>query len=186
MFTNSAESPIFVDPTRKSHLMRYLTLYLIFASLSKLVAQPTVSQSKTPAWVLPYTFNDNSKATETNNGYVYLLISQQHNLESKEEYRKYVMNVTSEKGLTSVGSVNEYFDPSFQKLTFHELNVIRDGKTINKLNTSKFEIIRREEDMERAVYDKSVNAVYNLPDVRVGDIVEYAFTRKGFNPVFGN
>ena len=166
--------------------MRYLALYLIFASFSKLCAQSTVSQSKTPPWVTSYEFEDISGTTESNNGYVYLLISRQNHLESREYYHKYVMRVTSEKGLTNVASVNEYFDPSFQKLTFHELNIIRDGKKINKLNPFKFEVIRREEAMDRAVYDKSANAVYNLPDVRVGDIVEYSFTRKGFNPAFGN
>ena len=166
--------------------MRYLALYLIFASFPKLFAQSTVLQSKTPAWVSPYEFADISDTTETNNGYVYLLISRQNHLESREDYYKYVMKVTSEKGLANVGSINESFDPSFQKLTFHELNIIRAGKKINKLKPGNFEVIRREEEMDRAVYDKSVNAVYNLPDVRIGDIVEYAFTRKGFNPAFGN
>lgn len=166
--------------------MRFVFFLLLFASLQQLCAQPTVSQGKTPAWVTPYEFTNISDTTETVDGYAYLLISRQSHLESKEDYYKYVMKVTSEKGLTAVASVNEYFDPSFQKLTFHELNIIRNGKTINKLNPAKFDVLRREEEMERAVYDKSVNAIYNLPDVRVGDIVEYSFTRKGFNPAFGD
>jgi len=166
--------------------MRFVVLLLLFTSIQHLWAQPTVLQGKIPAWVTPYEFSNISDTTETNNGYAYLLISRQSQLESKEDYYKYVMKVTSEKGLTTVASINEYFDPSFQKLTFHELNIIRNGKTIDKLNPAKFDVIRREEEMERAVYDKSVNAIYNLPDVRVGDIVEYSFTRKGFNPVFGD
>lgn len=166
--------------------MRFVVLLFLFVSLQQLSAQPTISQGKIPAWVTPYEFNDIPDTTETINGYAYLLISKQSQLESKEEYCKYVMKVTSEKGLATVASINEYFDPSFQKLTFHELNIIRNGKKINKLNPVKFDVLRREEAMERAVYDKSVNAIYNLPDVRVGDIVEYSFTRKGSNPVFGN
>lgn len=166
--------------------MRYLALYLVLVSISELSAQSTVAKSKMPAWVTEYQYVDISGTTETNNGYVYLLISRQSHLETGEDYYKYVMKVTSEKGLTVVGSVNESFDPSFQKLTFHELNITRDGRKIDRLDPAKFEVIRREEEMDRAVYDKSVNAVYNLPDVRVGDIVEYAFTRKGFNPAFGN
>lgn len=163
--------------------MRFVTLLLLFTALHQLCAQPIVSQGSIPAWVMPYEFRNISDTTETS-GYAYLLVSRQSQLESKEDYYKYVMKVTSEKGLSTAASINESFDPSFQTLTFHELNIIRNGKTIDKLNPAKFDVIQREEEMERAVYDKSVNAVYNLPDVRVGDIVEYSFTRKGFNPAF--
>src|SRR5687768_5472842 len=124
--------------------MRFVFLLFLFTSFQVLCAQPTVSQGKTPAWVTQYDFSNISDTTETPNGYAYLLISKQSQLESKEDYYKYVMKVTSEKGLATVASINEYFDPSFQKLTFHELNIIRNGKTINKLNPAKFDVLRRE------------------------------------------
>jgi transglutaminase-like putative cysteine protease len=166
--------------------MRLFVLLLLLASF-QVHAQPTVSEGKIPAWVTQHEYNGTiSDTIETSNGYAYLLISKQAHLESKEQYSEYVTKVTSEKGLSIVSVINEYFDPSFQTLTFHKLNIIRNGKRINKLNPAKFDVIRREDEMERAVYDKSVNAVYNLPDVRVGDIVEYSFTRTGFNPVFNN
>jgi transglutaminase-like putative cysteine protease len=166
--------------------MRLLVVISLFACLSAF-GQNSILHLKKPAWVTDYSFEENiSDTTQTSDGYVYLLISSQSNLETKEYYRKYVMKVTSQSGLSNVSSINEYFDPAYQKLIFHELNIIRNGKKINKLNPSKFDVIRREEEMDRAVYDKSLNAVYNMPDVRVGDIVEYSFTRTGFNPVFGN
>lgn len=162
----------------------------IFAILFTLVFIPTeaqysISQSNVPAWVTPYEYNSKfADTTETSDGYAYLLISKQSNVETKEYYSEFVTKVTSEKGLSEVSSINEYFDPSYQQLTFHKLNIIRDGKKINKLSPAKFDVIRREDQLERAVYDKGVNAIYNLPDVRVGDIIEYSLTRKGFNPIF--
>jgi hypothetical protein len=38
--------------------------------------------------------------------------------------------------------------------------------------------------MDRHLYDGSYTAVVNLDDVRVGDVVEYAYTLKGYNPVY--
>ncbi len=164
--------------------MRLFVLLFLILSV-KVYAQPKVLQGNTPSWVTQYDYAENiSDTTETSNGYAYLLISRQSHLENKETYWKFVMKVTGEDGLSVVSSINESFDPSFQKLTFHELNIIRNGKKINKLDPAKFDVLQREEEMERAIYDKSVNAVYNLPDVRVGDIVEYSLTRRGTNPVF--
>lgn len=169
-------------------MLAFLLLALIYFSLPfQLCAQPAVSEGKVPAWVTAYEYtNSISNTVETSNGYAYLLISKQSNLETKELYCEYVMKVTSAEGLSMVSSINESFDPSFYKIIFHKLNVIRNGKKINRLDVARFDVIRREEDMDRAVYDKSVNAIYNLPDVRVGDIVEYSFTRKGSNPVFND
>jgi hypothetical protein len=164
--------------------MRLLALFFLLVSF-QVSAQQNVLVGKVPSWVMQHTYSNTiSDTTKTSGGYVYLLISRQNHLELKEQYSEYVTKVTSEKGLSFVSSINEYFDPSFSKITFHKLNIIRNGKVINKLDPAKFEVIRREEDLDRAVYDKSVNAIYNIPDVRVGDIVEYSFTRKGSNPVF--
>ncbi|HEY0651651.1 MAG TPA: DUF3857 domain-containing protein, partial [Chryseosolibacter sp.] len=160
-----------------------LLLFSIFTC--SVFAQNKLQTAPEPRWVTNYQYNQPSDTLGSANGYAYLLISFQKNLESDEYYYRYVMKVVSEQGLSVVSSVNESFDPSYQKLVFHTLKITRDGKIIDKLDPNKFEVIRREEDLSRAIYDKSLNAIYNLPDVRVGDIVEYSFTLKGFNPAFG-
>lgn len=150
-------------------------------------AQTRIFQSNEPDWIKQYQYSNIAEDSATSpNGYSYLLISVQNHLEKKEFYRRYAIRVTSEQGLSFASSINESFHPAFQKIFFHTLRIIRSGRTIDKMDVNKFEAIRREDQMDRGVYDKTVNAIYNLPDVRVGDIVEYSYTIKGFNPVFGN
>ena len=69
---------------------------------------------------------------------------------------------------------------------FHEIDIIRNGQTISKLNNSEFQTIRQELDAENYIYDGSLSAVTHISDVRVGDIIAYSFTRKGYNPIHKN
>ena len=167
--------------------MRLITTLALIFTYFLAQAQPKVIQSREPMWVEQYQYNAIvSDSSGASSGYSYLLISVQNHLETKEFYRKYAIKVVSEQGLSFASSINQSFDPSFQKLIFHTLNIIRNGKKIDKMSVDKFDVMRREEEMDRAVYDKTFSAVYNLPDVRVGDIVEYSFTVKGTNPAFND
>lgn len=88
------------------------------------------------------------------------------------------------KGLSTASSISVNFDPSYQTLSFHKLIIHRRGKEVNVLPRAKFELLRREENMDRQVYDKSLDAMLNLEDVQVGDIVEYSYSVAGYNPIF--
>lgn len=81
-------------------------------------------------------------------------------------------------------SVN--FDPSYQRLTFHTLNVIRGGKVLGRLRNTRIQVLPRETELEYLIDDGSMTASAMLDDVRIGDIVEYAYSIAGSNPVFRN
>ena len=53
------------------------------------------------------------------------------------------------------------------------------------LDPDGFEILREERDRDRAIYDGRLTAIHQMRDVRVGDIVHFAYTKTGANPVFG-
>src|SRR5687767_1906729 len=105
-----------------------LSTIFLFVTFSSLFGQSKIYQAPRSSWIEEYNFtSDISDTVQYSNGYAYLLISLQSNLEEKEYYSKYVMKVTSEQGLSFVSNINESFDPAFQKLTFHELNIIRNA-----------------------------------------------------------
>jgi hypothetical protein len=167
--------------------MRRLAVLFVILPCFLAQAQKKVIHSREPGWVEHFQYkNVDPDSSGSSNGYAYLLISVQQHLETKESFRKYAVKVVSEQGLSFASSINESFDPSYQKIIFHTLNIVRNGSTIDMMDANKFEVIRREEAMDRLVYDKRLNAVYNLPGVKVGDIVEYSFTIKGANPAFNN
>jgi hypothetical protein len=148
-------------------------------------SQQGVLFEKTPGWVKEIAYSE--KIADTSNiggGYYYLLIDQQHHAERQETFRRYCIKVVSEKGLQFASSINESYDPSYEKLIFHRVTVKRGEKIINKWSAQKVEVLRREENLDRHVYDGSLSAILNLEDIQPGDIVDYSFTTRGRNPLF--
>lgn len=148
-------------------------------------AQKGFSTGQPNSWVNPTSYApEPTDTTNTSGGYYYLLLERQHHAETREMFKRYAIKVLSEKGLQFASSISESYDPSFQSLTFHTVNVIRKGQVFNRLDKNKFKVIQREESLDRSIYDGSLSAILDLEDVQVGDIVEYAYSIKGQNPLF--
>ncbi|HJW11212.1 MAG TPA: DUF3857 domain-containing protein [Albitalea sp.] len=124
---------------------------------------------------------------QVSRGVYYLLSDLQTRVEGaqKLQYRHFAMKALNESGVTSVANVEISFDPAYQSLTVHEINVRRDGRLIAKLDAAAIRVLQREKELEYQIFDGSKTANAFLDDVRVGDIVEYAYTLRGSNPVFG-
>lgn len=93
-----------------------------------------------------------------------------------------LQQVTGGDGLQSAASVQITFDPQNERLIVHTVRVWRDGVARETASPAAFELFRRELNLERAIYDGRVSAHMIVPDVRVGDMVETAFTVMGGNP----
>lgn len=90
------------------------------------------------------------------------------------------------RGVTATANLSIGFDPSYQHVTLHAIDVVRAGKRLKRLNVSPIKVLQRETELEYLIYDGSKTISVLLDDVRVGDIVEYAYTLDGMNPVFQN
>lgn len=119
-------------------------------------------------------------------GLYYLLSDQQVRVSEhgKTQYQHFAVKVLNEQGLEEAASIEIPFNPAHQVLTLHSINVIRSGTKFTKLNRSNIRIIQREKDLEYYVFDGRKSATVFIDDVRVGDIVEYAYSVDGANPVF--
>lgn len=172
------------------YLRAILSFFLLFIGLayklSAVAAPGNVSVTPVPAWVQQLSQRTQTaiKPSEVNDGYHYLQRSIQWEIAQKAVYYLSTYKITSEEGVQSNSELKMSFDPNHEKLEFHKVVVWRNGSPINKLDLRKVKVIQREQGLEQRIYDESLTAVLFLEDIRVGDIIEYACTVKGSNPVF--
>ncbi|WP_435623660.1 DUF3857 domain-containing protein [Flagellimonas sp.] len=159
--------------------------YFLFPLLLLFFVTNTFSQSipkkQAPDWVVSVDVTDTS--TDNSGAFQYILLDFQDNIALKELHAHYAIKVLNSEGIQQFSDISVSFDPSFQKLEFNTIYVHRDGKKIDKLANSRIMSIQRETNLERSLYDGSLTGVVNLTDIRKGDIIEYSYTIKGFNPI---
>ncbi len=146
-----------------------------------------ITTKKTPSWVSiqSYEMHPNIDLNEISYGLLTLLSDEQIHIPRKERYIRVVRKITDNVGVQDGSSISINYDPTYQQLFLHEITVLRNGKTVNKLNINDFQSIRQESNAESYIYDGSLNAIANLADIRTGDILDFSYTIKGFNPIHG-
>lgn len=117
-------------------------------------------------------------------GIQFLNFDHQVNASTASDYYRYTLLLETPEAVNNYGNLQISFDPSFQELTVHRIVVIRKGKEIDLLQTHDANLIRAESNRNRLIYDSTLTLVYHLEDIRVGDILEYEFTKSGSNPAF--
>lgn len=143
----------------------------------------TFSIGPTPFWVKPIGPVIPIKSDGDDGGISYLLADQQVNVEPRASYYHEARQITSENGVQNGASISVSFDPSYQKLTFHSITLTRKGAATDRLDRSRIQLLQREKDMEAFLFDGAYTAHCQLEDVRAGDVIEYAYTVEGENPV---
>ena len=163
-----------------------------FASKSREVPAPSQPASiptlpfatGAPAsWVKPVKEWGKIEPGTNDTGAVYLLVDRQANLERNAFYYHEARKVASENGLQEAASISISFNPAFENVTFHSIQLVRDGVISDRLDPSSIKLSKRERDPIRLTYDSSSSADVVLDDVRVGDVIEYSYTTEGANPL---
>ncbi len=120
---------------------------------------------------------------QVSDGMIYLFSDTQVNIDTREIYHFLSIKVTDENGLSDASSITIDYDKEYQTFHFNHVHIIRNGKTIDVLLKQKPEELRREDRLENGIVDGSITSYLDVNDLRVGDIIEYSYTLKGFNPI---
>jgi hypothetical protein len=167
--------------------MKWLILLLLmsFTALLPLAAQVN---TKIPDWVNKIdirkdAFIDKNKVMD---GYYYLLVDEQHNTLTRQNYYHYAKAILNEEALTSVSQIEFSYDPTYQKGMLHFVKVIRGTTVIDKTKDLDFKILNEEGQRSAGVLTGTKTFYTNLSDIRKGDIVEFSFSVNGENPIMAN
>ncbi len=167
-------------------MKKILVFLLLLATIAHAQREFRVEITSAPSWVKQYDYSKDVKDTANcSGGYYNLLSDEQFNGVSHEAFYHYAQKVVSENGLENISTISQNFDPAFEKLEFHSISVIRNDRLIDQLTLGEFQVLKREQNLERLIYDGNLTAVFNLYDIQVGDILDYSYTVKGQNPLFG-
>src|SRR5580693_7628161 len=86
---------------------------------------PSFAIASTPAWIRPYTPDAVPTAEADDDGIAYLLLDEQANVEPRAIYYHEAHRITSENGVQNGAAISASFDPSYEKLTFHFIRIVR-------------------------------------------------------------
>lgn len=137
-----------------------------------------------PAWVAAVTTPVDVPAEFTPT--YFRLVDEQTRVTDRgaDEYARSVQVVRDASGLGNASQWQASFDPSYQTMTLHHVDVLREGRRQARLPAQRIEVLQRESQLEQSIYDGRLTVSIVLDDIRVGDEIDIAFTISGANPVF--
>ncbi len=144
----------------------------------------TYSVEASPRWVKSY--EAPNKLRQSEGSVDYLLVEKQFKTDTRDNYYRFVERPLSLEGLESVSKLEVDFNPEYESLTWHQINIIRNGKVIQSLDPAQIQLLRKEDDLDQDMLNGYVTSLVYLKGTRLNDIVDYSFSIKGRNPIFAD
>jgi hypothetical protein len=114
----------------------------------------------------------------------YLLVDRQVHVGAAnvERYTHLSWQIVDESDLQDSSRIEMNFDPTFETVVIHSVTVWRGDEHFDRLDRSALRVAQREPNLEEQRYDGRKSALLFIRDLRVGDIVEWAYTVRGLDP----
>jgi hypothetical protein len=135
----------------------------------------------------PWNYPERDPTPIASDGVRYLGVADRVDLTGKQPawHRQVGYEVMAERGLASAGQFSISYQPAYHHVVVHAIDVWREGQRLDRRRQSRIEVLRREAGLEAGLLDGGRELSVTIPDVRVGDRIEYRYTIHGYNPVFG-
>lgn len=160
-----------------------LALAALVAGMAHAADKPTYAPP--PDWVKPAEIPVAAPVTDQTPVHTLLADTQARITPSGEdEYSETVFQVGSSAGLQALGNLAFPWDPSTSTLVIHRVRIIRAGQSIDLLAGGQaVTVLRRENNLERAMLDGWLTAALEPSGLQVGDILDIALTYQFADPL---
>ncbi len=177
--------------------IRYLLpqlLFLVFTILTGATENACAAPhaglqlSPAPAWVRLHDFDsapaDPETTPEAKRGVIFRLWEEQVNYAEgrTRHFRRVVYELQSKAAIANASILYGAFYEGRQKLTFHVFRIWRDGKAFEIADRAIVETVKSAAGLDDTrTADMTVLKIY-VPDLRVGDLLEFAYSMMGDTP----
>ncbi len=161
------------------------TLLFLLLYITSFLHADEYSINPPSSWIEKIEIPENQQNRKDSiNGEYYLLSDMQIQTAPREFFNHYAVLISNSTGLENNSQISIDFDPTFQQLIIHEIQIIRNKKIINKLGTSIISVIQKENELEKLLYNGTKSFYAILSDIRIKDILEISYTIKEEKPLF--
>lgn len=167
----------------------FLILFLALFAASAAHAGDQIRRGQAPAWVRPVPAEAGPTIpVETGDAFRVELLDQQFhfNDEGWHTWTRTRTALLTPQALAGFGTFALPWNPAFQDVTVHQLDILRGDERIDALAGREFAVLRREQNLEAAVLDGVLTATMQLDGLRVGDRLEFAYSVTSRMPVLGS
>ncbi len=148
------------------------------------------SVAPAPAWVEPVApaLASPPPPEDVKGGRYFLLDDTQVNVRPRghETYRRLVTRALTAAGVRQTGQINIDVDPTFQTLVLHHVRIIRDGHSVEQLGQARITSVPIETELESRIYNGTYTVNVLLEDLRIGDVVDYAYTLRSLGQLWSD
>ena len=169
-----------------NHFRPVRSIVLVLAAAIALPLFPAeVDVRPVPAWVEAVEAETSLEIARQNVRWGIYDLLNDHQVNGHARFYRIARKVLSPSGVQNASELELDFDPSFERLTLHHVDIVRGNLRIDSLEPDEIRVIEKEDDSDNRIYDGQRTALLFIKDVRPGDVIDYAWSVEGDNPLLG-
>lgn len=142
---------------------------LLLAALPALAGE-AYTVTPRPQWVVPAPFLEKDRRQAIDGGFARFFLSDtQVNLAPQvQRYFHYAARALNTEGIRQLGKLTLTFDPRTERLALHDLSLLREGKRIPLLRSTRSSVTNPDSTTRQVTF--------HLDDLKLDDVLDYQYT----------